>query len=130
MKSTKGLMLGDYVSLNGATKVVTSIPHEHSVALETPGQIYGTIYDTTPVVDVEPIKITIQMLEHNGFKKGINTYYHQYDGEYYPVPFFIEYVYDSFCLFINEGLVPQPIQYVHELQHAMRLCGIKEEFEL
>lgn len=77
-----------------------------------------------------PVPLTKEILEKNGFVK----YKTQYDKDFYE--FWSEdsdrciylYAYDEyFLVFANFNMV---INYVHQLQHAMRLCGIKKTIEL
>ncbi len=87
------------------------------------------------LVDIRPIPLTPEILEKNGFinDKGIFVY----EDETKVVTFFSKennrpYCNYSFinidcgCVTLNE----LPIEYVHELQHAFRLCGIEKEVEL
>lgn len=69
---------------------------------------------------LEPIPLTSEILEKNGFKdidKGENC-----DG------------FDIYWRNENDGYSINTqdlhLHYVHELQHALRLCGIKKEIEL
>ena len=83
------------------------------------------------VDEVMAVKITPEILEKNGFQHGVGHLYYQfYEEDIYPCKFCIEYNALNWCLFLNEGLVPQPVQYVHQLQHALRLCGIEKEIIL
>ena len=70
---------------------------------------------------IEPIPLTNEILEKNGFQ-----YFHKnYAAQAYNSPFQLRH--DKWP---NEDGVSEwslgliPIKYVHELQHALRLCGI------
>ncbi len=78
--------------------------------------------------ECEPIPITPEFLERNGFEKDQSLYYLKSLNKVYLC--FIEYNIVNNCLFINEGLVPRPINYVHQLQHALKLCGIEKEITI
>ena len=80
--------------------------------------------------ECQPIPITPKILERNGFRKVQDLYYMKSENKIFPCPFFIEYNPNNKCLFINDGLIPMPIIYVHQLQHVLRLCGIEKEIEL
>lgn len=80
--------------------------------------------------ECQPIPITPKTLERNGFRKVQDLYYMKSENKIFPCPFFIEYNPNNNCLFINDGLMPMPIIYVHQLQHVLRLCGIEKEIEL
>ena len=78
--------------------------------------------------ECEPIPITPEFLERNGFEKVQSLYYLKSLNKVYLC--FIEYNIVNNCLFINDGLIPRPIRYVHQLQHALKLCGIEKEMTI
>lgn len=87
--------------------------------------------------NVEPIPLTPEILEKNGFEKrrGGEFIYDEDDENifmvYYPKSMNYNGIYDY--IDISRGCVEikeLPIQYVHELQHALRLCGIKKEIKI
>lgn len=76
---------------------------------------------------LKPIPLTPEILEKNGFEEddGAYIYYNaQYDD------------YVNWCGTIlkigcdNGNMELADVQYVHELQHALHLCGIEKEIEL
>lgn len=77
--------------------------------------------------EIEPIPLTQKILEKNGFKKELsedNIHYRFiliYDG----VKFSLLYARSVF-----QWLGPLDFKYVHELQHALRLCGINKEIKV
>ena len=87
---------------------------------------------------VEPIPITKEILEKNGFEKrwqdnyeyfnddeGLNITFHPKSSNYTNGAY--DYIdIEKGCLTINE----MPIEFVHQLQQVLRLCGIKKEIEL
>ena len=77
----------------------------------------------------EPIPLTPEILEANGYeiRTWNESYSKGYENKHSICPFFIEYMFVNQCLFVNEGLVPTPVYYVHQLQHALRLCGLNDE---
>lgn len=122
------LMIGDWVvytefGKNEIDKIETLEPRR--VWLE-----HGKTY--VPIEYIEPILLTTEILEKNGFvkdEKDDNMYYWNwsviddcisYDKETSKVRIF----YVSGLTFVKI------LQYVHELQHALRLCEIKKEIEL
>lgn len=124
----KSLMIGDWVvntefEKNEIDKIETLEPRR--VWLE-----HGKTY--VPVEYIEPIPLTTEILEKNGFvkdEKDDNMYYWNwsviddcmsYDKETSKVRIF----YVSGLTFVKI------LQYVHELQNALRLCEIKKEIEL
>ncbi len=121
------LMIGDwvYVAHRGSAshfgKVSALLP---SGAVET--EIEGAVGLSS---SVDPIPLTPEILEKNGFVKTI----HQdlYKNTYLLDRFFIHEHHNKvkfpYC-WIDLG--DTDIKYVHELQHALRLCGIKKEIVL
>lgn len=103
---------------------------------------YGTGYNPElPDVafNVEPIPLTSEILEKNGFVK--------YDGGYKIFKSNDENYYFGFeSIFFNEEInllnvtketcdgkqtsIKGYFNYVHELQHALKLCGIEKTIEL
>ena len=91
--------------------------------------------------DIEAIPLTQEILEKNGFyeqSEDYMRYFKSYDENYY---FGFESI--SYCLdtkiakVIKEGKqsgVQEKVElvcaYVHQLQHALRLCGIEKEIVL
>lgn len=79
--------------------------------------------------DYSPIPLTVEILEKNGFRKGnyievvggLDTYYL---GEEIG-SFRIHRLQNGYYQF---GLAK--IKYVHQLQHALRLCNINKEIEI
>lgn len=73
--------------------------------------------------DCEPIPLTAEILEKNGFSKTTEA-----EFNYYQMPD------DCFEIDINHVgcaySVDVIIKYVHQLQHALRLCGIDKEIVL
>ena len=72
---------------------------------------------------VEPIPLTSEILEKN-------LSYEQRNG-------YISWVKDVYCetcfdieMLINSTIIEKEFEYVHQLQHALRLCGIEEDIEL
>ncbi len=73
--------------------------------------------------EIEPILLTPEILEKNGFSKN----YHEDDLSY------AQSCGDVIGIHIygTNGLMEEMLfKYVHELQHALRLCGIEKEILL
>ena len=73
--------------------------------------------------EIEPILLTPEILEKNGFSKN----YHEDDLSY------AQSCGDVIGIHIygTNGLMEEMyFEYVHELQHALRLCGIEKEILL
>lgn len=94
--------------------------------------------------DVKPYPITPEILEKNGFKmkqkEGESNFEYVAAGEKYIIEFwfFMETIYNVSTLLECELDFPGGldrihkcnVRFVHELQHALRLCGIDKEIEL
>lgn len=118
------LMLGDWVlQCDDYTQVV-------------PWTIKGMLREEVIANGIKPIPITHEILEKNGFKMFIHNCSCYYDWsnsdsddvtlKRYPCGYFELHITD------NENLrnIRFPIDYVHELQHALKLCKIDKEIEL
>lgn len=83
--------------------------------------------------ECQPVPLTEKRLELIGFEKVRNmcgVYVLTVENRVFPGKIFYEYILSNGCLYINDGLVPRPINYVHQLQHALKLCGIEKEITI
>lgn len=77
-----------------------------------------------------PIPLTPKLLEKNGFKYHKTTdLWMWYEPSKRPVHLDM-YTKKGWRLQINCNCIPCECKYVHQLQHALRLCGIEKEIEL
>ena len=120
------LMIGDWVMhtdpINNGEKAQVKEIH---------GDGYITV-DGAITKMFAPIPLTAEILEKNGFvliekEKGaygvnIAPYYTRDD-----VPFEVFCDGEPFAIWFKD---PVNIKFVHQLQHALRLCGIDKEIEL
>lgn len=69
---------------------------------------------------MQPIPLTPEILKVNGWeeKEEMRLCYLNLGG----IGFF-EWYLSSRALFISDGMIPLPVQFVHQMQHALRLCG-------
>lgn len=74
-------------------------------------------------VDIEPVKLTKKILGKNDWISPDGNLYSLGVKELWT---FFEYAFEAEMLLINDGRIPTPIRYVHELQHALRLCGLND----
>lgn len=122
MKTTE-LMVGDWVSCGGTPIRVENI---HGDCINFQHDIpYVQEEFMIKYSEVEPIPLTAEILEKNGF---------EYD------PSFHTWIYDEFTinhgylmgedynehLFVFVADVHVVITYVHELQNVLRLCGMND----
>lgn len=124
MMGFESLMIGDYVQYGDIhpfkTRVlgISSVDHgKHwhiDVEPENPNGMR-----TVPMLAVKPISLTAEILEKNfpTIEDGV-TWNETADSDL----FNIRVEYDKYV----EGI----FKYIHELQHALRLCGINKEIKL
>ena len=132
---TNELMLGDWVIVKGVpTKIhdidkMDGINREWIAGCEDGG---CTCYE-----DIQPIPLTPEILDKNGFNKGdiieledevycvelFNIHYDNEERQFWVCNFFES----EYGTEINDIF---QIKYVHELQHALRLCKIEKEIVL
>lgn len=116
------LMKGDYVSINtfDGCKIiqVTSIETHIITGKSESG------WHLAKNKDVSPISITKPFLEENGFLQVQNLFVLATRNDIYKHAFFLEYNLSNCTIFINDGIIPKPVQYIHELQHIFRICGL------
>lgn len=126
------LMIGDWVQYpatmgNLVPCKVVGISTEITVEFTTGARKYEALKVA------QPIPLTSEILEKNGFERTND--YHFFDGdEYYEMElreisdsiWFVEYTDLEFSMPSQRMTVCN----VHELQHALRLCGIEKNIEL
>ncbi len=119
----KDLQINDWVYLSDTTRYpmrVTSID-EYGCLLDferNGGDPFETIYGEGGIA---PIPLTGEMLEMNGWS-GPSA------GEYYLGKdiVFLEWRADNKAFFLNDALFPYALEWVHQLQHALRLLGYSD----
>ena len=81
--------------------------------------------------EVNPISLTPEILEKNGFVLDDEWYIYTEQGINIAVAFRDDnkFVYDLSIL-TGSGSMDIHAKYVHELQHAMRMCNINKTIEL
>ena len=77
--------------------------------------------------EIEPIPLTPEILEKNGFTKELDddSIHCRYTLIADGIRFSLKY-----ALSVFQWLGPLDFKYVHELQHALRFCGIKKDIQL
>jgi len=98
--------------------------------------IDGEIFDLNRV---KPIPLTPEILAKNGLEKRCSDELVLFDnskidttGEYFIIRYFVNTQRVWLCkgTGVYENEIRKNCQYVHELQHALKLCGINIEIEL
>lgn len=131
-------MIGDWVAYNGDVDYINPIKIE-GMDIAT-GMCITSDRDDVGFDGVDPIPLTAEILEKNGFVKYNevsdtppydqdeegNMYYsykeeHKFWGWWQPN--------NVYFIPVN-AMLDLEIKYVHELQHALRLCNIEKEIEL
>lgn len=129
------LMMGDWVVWATRSTKIDGIA-EGGFSVHLKGEGWRSV-DT-----VEPIKLTPEILEKNGFEvyeqdfTGNTVYkfgwldYMEFEGfnKYFDIGSKITYRHLGREMTYIHPLMR--IYFVHELQHALRLCGIEKEIEL
>ena len=106
----KDLMIGDWV--------VGCSGEPFKIGIIDPDFLYWN--------ELQPIPLTPEILEKNGWEKRPTGYVFYTDGKRYDNSLW--YVFGSNTFVVNTAEFQ--IRYVHELQHALRLCGIEKEIEI
>lgn len=135
----KDLMIGDFVYVaRGYDKHLTIEEVKGIIAdKDEPYPVTISTGETVSLNDIEPIKLTKEILVKNGFQKlndktfllkdqieievrtkfsEVSARYEDYDRDY-----------NSYN---NRYIEIAIIQYVHQLQHLLRLAGIDKDIEL
>lgn len=126
------LMIGDWVVYQGDTEYTNPIKIE-GMDIATDMLITSDREDVG-LNGVEPIPLTEEILEQNGFVRHDK---HEYsvtgsNYNYLKVRCYADTYFEIGNAFDEEGELQAfaDIQHVHELQHALKLCGIDKEIEL
>lgn len=123
------LQLGDWISyLGDLVRVVSlSLKDDEPIGIMSPLKKIFTFREK----DVYPVQLTTDILLNNGFTQdtiGSGLILHIDNSENLYV--LVNYRYNGECRNVeisnNMYNISCPIKYVHELQHALRLCGLSE----
>lgn len=127
------LMIGDWVMFNGNYLQIAEI---YDSGIYARG-IMGNDNRGYPFEDLEPILLTEDILQKNGFKHldissprdTINRFVWRYSTDSQNIDLFYnkwtkDYMLNSFRINMF------PIIYVHELQNSLRIGGIEKKIEL
>lgn len=126
------LMIFDLVrrKKDNRTMIVVEVGYDENIGAITPDDRYYGDYEDYHESEVGPILLTPEILEKN-FGSALNGCYFEGD-EFYEL--FIIEVTDGTWIIKHDNIefsnIPRQqvmVSYVHELQHALRLCGIEKE---
>lgn len=115
-------MIYDYVKYNGVTKIVDAV-YLYSVSVHDPSEPWGVAKsELVSVDDIEPIKLTEEILVKNGFRYSIS----HNDWTNADCNFFLYEAGNGYRI-QNTDI---KLDYAHQLQHLLRLCGIEKELTI
>lgn len=121
---TNELMIGDYVLVKSSKMPIKIVAiHHNKVAYHS----YANRLIWVGEGLLEPIILTPEILKKNGFEEWDGWYVYSIDNVA------VEIAWTGTILEIGGecGNLELPaIMYVHQLQHALRLCGIEKELIL
>ena len=119
------LMLGDWVKFPGGTiDKIVDLPYIEGKGIFASFAASATLFPIS-VEKIEPIPLTPEILEKNGFIYNELPFVQGWEQ------FGLTLTNGGNGFRINCGInVAMIIDSVHELQHALRLCGIEKEIEL
>lgn len=129
------LQIGDYVNYRGQIIKVTSL-YDKGGSNEVGWSDKESVWVNAD--NVEPIPLTPEILEKNGFEKVYDKYklpnyrikWNSYTDLYFTVFTGVDGYWNPIGLNVITGGLPATVDYVHQLQHALRLCGIGKEIVL
>lgn len=144
--TAEDLMVGDWVSVSGTPMRIAVFGTVKAVFLDAKGEIFCHGYDS-----IEPIPLTKEILVNNGFERidttignyALSIYVeNEYDEndystrEFYRIGTYLAGGYFDGMFEIENRKQEEytsckrRCKYVHELQHALKLCGINKEIKL
>lgn len=132
------LQIGDYIKFNGDIYIIEELSAKGWVHLINKDKIRLSLPSDYILDYIEPIPLTQKILERNGFKEskyGEMILDEELDTSEIYLVFEIYLVlepnYDDTYYWwkVNNELITK-IKSVHELQHALRLCGINKEIDI
>ena len=144
MKATD-LMCGDLVVINGTPHKIQAIDSVDE-EISADDELYFVGEDRCHSEDkIEGIPLTKEILQENDWGYACETYFHKFGIKSFPeirITAFIKnvdklhleirdnYLHVWFNYFLNyermDADVIVPIKYIHDMQHALRLCGLNE----
>ena len=122
----KDLMIGDWLNTSQGIAKVIAIDKIGLTFMIDGGDFDIDSYDEEEWF--ETIPLTSEILKKNGFERFSTDYILCGQPFRLSNPSTPDNYKDNYWLKVSEQAVN--IKYVHELQHALRLCGIENEIEL
>lgn len=137
----KELMIGDYISVKPSGMLIkVAAVHHKKVAYHAVVNKLAWVRESL----LEPIPLTPEILEKNGFETEDDVHFSIQGQSDILELLLVELPFDGYYFDIvrTEKTINKcnqrcyidryfaSIYYVHQLQHALRLCGIEKEIEL
>ncbi|MBR1525226.1 MAG: hypothetical protein IJ640_01015 [Prevotella sp.] len=128
MKASE-LMRGDWIATNRDYMPLAQVEDIIGDSIITKAAEYES--EEIDEQDIKPIPLTPEILEKNGFKEDS-----EYNGCYWRPDCskfcFVKELEDWYFAILYKGghICISECNYVHELQHALKLCGIEKEITL
>ena len=126
------LSVGDWVRCGDENKQIKCIDLQNNNYFVHFSDPDTNDYDYAHILDIEPIPITAEILEKNGFRK--NGEYNEWNiGKWDERPFIgvsIDRQSMRVKYFGNDIFIENKVVCVHQLQHALRLAGVEKEINL
>lgn len=121
MKETD-LKIGDWVSYEGEPIQIE----------DTINYLYIDGYHTgrCRTEELEPIPLTVEILEKNGWKHDTDEYKHYWKREHITFSMFINTPFSPFRFYYDDCCTIRNIKYVHELQHILWAFGLNDDITL
>lgn len=130
MKANENLMVGDWVKFKGSDLY-------HQVKVVSNKSIKFDNQKWFAKSSVEPIPLTQEILEKNGFRivhesEFYVSYFQDIQGFHTEVKVDKDGIFQKLSMWDGFGNKVTIIEckFVHQLQHALRLCGIEKEITL
>lgn len=124
------LSIGDWVRVKSNGNII-KIAQINGDVDEVRAFGYEHFYSFFSLSDIEPIPLTPEILEKNGFVK--NGKYNEWNIGTWRTPYLLGVSLERPAITIKwngSSIFIDQAKYVHELQHALRLAGVEKEIEV
>jgi hypothetical protein len=121
-------MIGDLVMFPSSIEKVQEISYVCGKGYCASFAASATLFPIS-IDKIKPIHLTPEILEKNGFTYNpFGTGFYECKTEDGNIT--CTKILDCWLFYINDNMIPNHFHYLHELQHALRLCGIDKEIVL
>jgi len=127
------LMIGDWVMFPNSIEKVQEVAYIEGKGYCASFAASATLFPI-PIDKLKPIPLTTEILEKSGLEHNKGEMYYHGKLMYHHESKYVSICYGAnnyWHLHINNGCdFSKAIKYVHELQHALKLCGIEKTIKL